>query len=214
MVQQRIHQGQPVLTYGSALEEAEAAVILLHGRGSDARSMLDLAALLPSKGIAYLMPQAANHTWYPNSGFSPLQANEPYLSSAMATITDLLAQVSAAGIAASKTVLGGFSQGACLASEFVAQHATRYGGLVVFSGALMGPLEMPRDYAGSLAKTPVFIGGVDHDPWVNEAQLRHAAKTLEALGGQVTLQILKGAEHTIRPSEVEKAAAIIQKATT
>ena len=213
MSQQQIHQTQPVLTAGARLEEAEAAVILLHGRGASAQSMLELAAHFPKEGIAYVIPQAANSTWYPNSGFSPFEVNEPYLSSAMATIHDLLAQIEAAGIPASKTILGGFSQGACLASEFVAQNATRYGGLLVFSGALMGPLDMPRAYQGSLSETPVFIGGVNQDSWVTETQLRHAAQTLEALGGQVTLQVLNGRDHTIRQSEVEQAATIIRQLT-
>lgn len=206
---QRIHQDQPVLVYGTPLEQAAAAVILLHGRGATAQSMRDLATYLPSEGTAYLMPQAANNTWYPNSGFVPLAANEPFLSSAMATIRSLIERVEAAGIPASKIVLGGFSQGACLASEFAAQHAQRYGGLLVFSGALMGPLDMPRHYDGSLSGTPVFIGGINRDPWVKEAQIRHTAAVLENLGGQVTLEILPGTEHTIRPNEIEHGSQLI-----
>jgi phospholipase/carboxylesterase len=211
MAIERLHQEQPVLTFGAKLEEAKAAAILLHGRGATAESLLGLAAALSGQDMAYLLPQAANRTWYPNSGFAPLAVNEPYLSSAMARIGDLIQEVNDAGIPTDKIVLGGFSQGACLAAEFAAQHARRYGGLLVLSGALLGPLDRDRSYEGSLDETPVFIGGVNRDPWVSEAQLRHAAATLESLGGQVSLQVLPGAEHTVRPSEIEQAAAIIRQ---
>lgn len=211
MTIQRIHQDVPALTYGAKLADAKAVAILLHGRGANAQSMRDLASYLPSDGIAYVLPQAANNTWYPNSGFAPFAANEPYLSSAMATIEAQLEAVKAAGFPTEKIIFGGFSQGASLASEFVAQHAARYGGVLVFSGALLGPLDMPRKYDGSLDGTPVFIGGVTNDPWVNEPKLRDTAKVLEQLGGEVTLQILPGSDHTIRPSEIELATAIIER---
>jgi predicted esterase len=206
-----IHQDQPLLTAGAPLEEARAAAILLHGRGAGAHDLLGLAAALPDQGVAYLLPQAANHTWYPHSGFAPLAANEPYLSSAMDTIRKLIEQVNAAGIPTEKVVLGGFSQGACLSAEFAARHARRYGALLVLTGALMGPLDMPRAYDGTLDGTPVFIGGIDRDPWVTEEQMRHTAGTLEQLGGQVTIQIEPGFQHTIRPSEIDRASAIIRQ---
>lgn len=211
MTLQRIHQDVPALTYGAKLADAHAVAILLHGRGASAQSMADLAAHLPTDGIAYVLPQAANHTWYPNSGFAPFAANEPYLSSALATVEAQLEKVIAAGFAADKIILGGFSQGASLMSEFVARHAQRYGGLLVFSGALLGPLDTPRTYDGSLDGTPVFIGGATHDAWVSEVQLRDTAKVLTALGGQVSLQITPGSDHTIRPSEIEQASAIINR---
>lgn len=209
MTPQRIHQDVPALTYGAKLADAHAVAILLHGRGASAQSMADLAAHLPHDGIAYVLPQAANHTWWPNSGFAPFAANEPYLSSALATVEAHLENVITAGFSTDKIILGGFSQGACLAVEFVARHAARYGGVLVFSGALLGPQDTPRNYEGSLDGTPVFMGGATHDSWVSEPQIRDTAKVLTALGGQVTLQIHPGADHTIRPSEIEQASAII-----
>ncbi|MCI0711150.1 MAG: alpha/beta fold hydrolase [Chloroflexi bacterium] len=205
-----IHQDQPVLTLGASLDDARVAVLLVHGRGATAEDIQELARQLPTGDVAYVMPQAANNTWYPNSGFAPFEDNEPYLSSAMATLEHLVAEIEAEGVPPEQIVLGGFSQGACLTTEFAARHARRYGGLLVLSGALLGPADTPRDYNGSLDGTPVFIGGVDRDPWVTPDQLQETANALENLGAEVTLQIQSGSEHTIRPSEVEQAAAIIQ----
>ncbi len=204
-----IHQNQALLAAGTALDKAQAAVVLLHGRGSSAHDILSLAAYLPQDGIAYLAPQAANHTWYPNSGFMPIEANEPYVSSAFQTLDDLLDRIETAGISAEHIALGGFSQGACLSSEYVARHAQRYGGLIVFSGALMGPLDSPRDYSGSLEGTPVYIGGCTQDPWVQEAQMRLTAEVLQQLGGSVDIDIQPGAEHTVRENDIAAARDLI-----
>ncbi len=213
MATERIHQAQKTLTYGASLDKATAAVILLHGRGASAQSMLELATLFPSDGIAYLIPQAWNNTWYPNSGFAPFEVNEPYYSSAVDTIRGLIQQVNDASIPTDKIVLGGFSQGATLASDFVARHATRYGGVILFSGALMGPKDTARDYAGSLDNTPVYIGGANRDSWVTEAQLRETAEVLGKLGGQVTIEVQNSAEHTIRQSDIAHGIKIIEQLT-
>ncbi|MBZ0292568.1 MAG: phospholipase [Anaerolineae bacterium] len=209
MPTQPIHENKPVLTYGTPLNEAQTVVILVHGRGATAESILSLANYLPQEGVAYLAPQAANNTWYPNSGFGPLESNEPFVSSAFQTLTNLIAHVTEAGITPQQLLIGGFSQGACLASEFVARNADRYGGLFMLSGALMGPLDMSRDYAGSLDGTPVFIGGCDHDSWVAEPQMRMSARVLEQLGGTVTIEIQPGFEHTIRETEIDHVRQMI-----
>jgi predicted esterase len=209
MLTEHVHQGQNVLTFGAKLTDARTAVILIHGRGATANSMLTLAHELPTKDVAYLIPQAANNTWYPHSGFKPFADNEPYFSSAIAIIRDLLAYLNASGIATERIVIGGFSQGASLTSEFTARNARRYGGILLFSSALMGPPDSVRDYEGSFAGTPVFIGGVTQDPWVREAQLRETADIFTKLGGQVALDIVPGAEHGIRPTEIAQATAII-----
>jgi predicted esterase len=211
MTEPPIHKDQPTVSYGTALVDASAAVILLHGRGATAQNMLELAAHLPTDGVAYLMPQAADNVWYPNSGFDPFIDNQPHLSSAMDRVEALLQRVQDADIPLGKTVIGGFSQGACLAAEFTARHARRYGGLLVLSGALMGPPDTPRNYAGSLDGTPVYIGGVDNDPWVTAAQLRETAAVLEGLGGDVTIEVRQGSEHMIRQPEIEQAKQLINR---
>ena len=213
MPNQQIHRNQPLLTYGVSLNEADVAVILLHGRGSTAQSILGLAAQLPQGKIAYLAPQAAHQTWYPNSGFLPIEANEPYVSSAFQMVVDLTTQIAEAGIAADKIALGGFSQGACLAAEFVARHPQRYGGLFVLSGALMGPPDMPRHDSGSLAGTPVFVGGSDRDLWVTENQLRLTGQVLRELGATVQVEIQSGIEHTIRQTEITFVSNLISQAS-
>ncbi len=202
MPNQHIHQNQPVLTAGASPEEAQVAVILLHGRGSTAQSILSLAAHLPQDGVAYYAPQASNQTWYPNSGFIPIEANEPYVSSAFRAIDDLIGHITASGIPADRILIGGFSQGACLAAEYAARHPRRYGGLFLLSGALIGPPDMPRDYAGSLDGTPVFVAGCTHDTWVTEYQLRLTGDILHNLGSAVQVEVQPGAEHTVRPSEI------------
>jgi predicted esterase len=210
MTQQSIHQGQPVLTLGAPLEHASAAVILLHGRGSNAQALAALASALPSEGIAYLLPQAAGNTWYPRSGFGPFELNQPYLASALAVVDELAAHVRASGLGDDQLVLGGFSQGAVLVTEYAVQHPARYGGLLIFSGALMGPEDTPRDYPGSFEHTPTLIGGVTQDSWVSEAQLRRTAEVLTQMGADVMLDLHPGAEHGIRASEVETAGQIIR----
>jgi predicted esterase len=209
MTEQTLHQNEDVLSAGIALEDARVAVILLHGRGSTAQSILSLAAQFPQDHVAYLAPQAAGYTWYPNSGFLPLEANEPYVSSAFQLVSDLVARCSDAGIAPDKVVLGGFSQGGCLAAEFVARHPQRYGGLFVLSGALMGPPDMPRDYPGSLDGTPIYIAGRDRDPWVAEKQLRLTGQVLQELGGTVQIEVQPGAEHTVRQAEIAHVSRMI-----
>ena len=208
MAAQLIHQNQPVFSAGASLAGAQAAAVLMHGRGGAAQDILALARHLPQEGIAYLAPQAANHTWYPNSGFIPIEANEPYVSSAFDTIAGLLARIADAGITPDKIVLGGFSQGACVVAEFAARHPRRYGGLFVLSGALLGPVDMPRQYPGSLDGTPVFVGGADRDSWVTESQLRLTAQILGELGADVRLEVRSGAEHTIRQTEIAQVQAM------
>ncbi len=209
MAETRIHQDQPVFTAGTPLDGARAAVVLMHGRGATAQSILALAGELPQDGIAYLAPQAANQTWYPNSGFIPVEGNQPYVASAFETVAGLLARIADAGIPAERVALGGFSQGACLAAEFVARHPRRYGGLFVLSGALLGPVDAPRDYPGSLDGTPVYVGGANRDSWVTEEQLRLTGRVLEALGAVVRVEVQPDSAHTIRQTEIAQVRALV-----
>lgn len=147
--QSRPHQGQPVSTAGRPLSQARAAMILIHGRGATAQGILELARALPHPDMAYLAPQAHGQSWYPYSFLAPLAQNEPGLTSALEVISDLAAQIEEAGIPSERIILAGFSQGACLACEYVARHARHYGGLLAFSGGLIGPPGTPRTYTGT-----------------------------------------------------------------
>jgi predicted esterase len=196
------HQGQPVLSAGLPLERARAAMVLVHGRGATAESILDLANELARPSFAYLAPQAAENSWYPNSFLAPLASNEPGLSSGIRAIADALARVGAAGIPLERTILGGFSQGACLALEYAARHARRYGGIVGLSGGLIGPDGTPRDYSGSLEGTPVFLGCSEVDPHIPKARVEHSAAVFQRLGGSVTARLYPRMGHMVNEDEL------------
>ena len=196
------HQGQPVLTVGEPLEKALAAMIMIHGRGATAESILELASQFDTPGFVYLAPQAANQTWYPYSFLAPIANNEPGLSSGLAVIESILAQLSTAGISPERTILLGFSQGACLTLEFVARHTQRYGGVAGLSGGLIGPDGTARDYAGSLAGTPIFLGCSDIDFHIPKERVELSAEVLQGLGGNVTMRLYPRMGHTINPDEI------------
>ena len=195
------HQGQPLLVAGQSIAQAQAAMIMMHGRGAAAQDILALSAEFRQPSFVYLAPQAAGHSWYPNSFLAPLASNEPGLTSGLAVIADLLDRLSEQNIPAERTMILGFSQGACLSLEFAARNARRYGGLVGLSGGLIGPEGTPRDYPGSLEETPVFLGCSDVDPHIPRARVLESAEVLRRLGGNVTMQLYAGMGHTVNLSE-------------
>jgi phospholipase/carboxylesterase len=197
------HQGQPVLIAGEPLESARAAMILAHGRGASAEDILTLVPELNQAGFAYLAPQAAGYTWYPYPFLAPLSSNEPWLSSALAVIASLLEKVAEAGIPAERTILLGFSQGACLSLEFAARNARHYGGLAGLSGGLIGPDGTPRDYQGSLGGTPVFLGCSDVDLHIPKERVQLSAEVLQRLGGNVTMRLYPGMGHMVNEDEIQ-----------
>jgi len=196
------HQGQPVLTAGEPLDKATAAMLMLHGRGATAEDILALSAELQQPGFAYLAPQAAGYSWYPNSFLAPIESNEPGLSSGLAVIASLLAKLAQAGIPPERTILLGFSQGACLSLEFAARNARRYGGLAGLSGALIGPDGTPRDYPGSLSGTSVFLGCSDIDFHIPKERVEFSAEVLRKLGGNVTVRLYPRMGHTVNHDEI------------
>jgi predicted esterase len=203
------HQGRPVLAAGAPLDRAQAAMILIHGRGATAESILDLAAEVDRPGFAYLAPQAAGNTWYPNSFLAPIPSNEPGLSSGLAVIDGLLAHLAAARLPPERTILLGFSQGACLTVEYVARHARRYGGVAGLSGGLIGPDGTPRDYAGSLAGTPIFLGCSDVDFHIPKERVEESAAVLRRLGGDVTMRLYPNMGHTVNADELAAVRALM-----
>lgn len=196
------HADAPVYTAGAALEEANSAMILVHGRGASARDILSLTQLWRADGIAYLAPQAAGATWYPHRFMESLESNEPWLSSALALLGNLVAEIGAAGIPPERTILLGFSQGACLASEFVARNARRWGGVVGLSGGLIGPAGTPRDYPGTLDSTPIFLGCSDIDFHIPKERVIESADILKRLGGDVTMRLYPGMGHEVNQDEI------------
>jgi predicted esterase len=197
------HQGQPVLTAGESIEHAQAAMIMVHGRGASAEEILGLVAEIDQPGFLYLAPQAAGNTWYPKSFLEALSENEPGLSSGLAVITSLLVQLTQAGIGPERTLLLGFSQGACLSLEFVARNARRYGGVAGLSGGLIGPDSTSRNYPGSLEDTPVFLGCSDIDFHVPKERVTLSAQVLQKLGGKVTARIYPNMGHLVNQDEIQ-----------
>ena len=196
------HQGQPIRTAGKPLASARAAVLMLHGRGASAGDILSLAGELHQPGFTYLAPEASENAWYPNRFLVPIEYNEPWLSSALSFVGDVFSQIVNAGIPPERVILLGFSQGACLALEFAARNARRYGGVVALSGGLIGPDEAPRDYKGSLEHTPVFLGCSDVDIHIPKERVQHAAGVLRDLDGNVTERLYPNMGHSVNQDEI------------
>jgi phospholipase/carboxylesterase len=196
------HRDQPVLVSGASAARAAGALILVHGRGASAADMQELARELERPRFACFAPAAAGGTWYPFSFLEPLKRNEPHLSSALRLLTMALQKAHEAGHPAEHIVLLGFSQGACLALEFAARNARRYGAVVGLSGGLVGPEGTPRDYSGSFDGTPVFLGCSDIDPHVPKRRVDETAAVFERMHAAVTKRIYPGMGHTINADEL------------
>lgn len=207
------HQGQPLRTAGTPVESATAAGIFLHGRGATAQSILEMHAEFDTDAVAYLAPQASGNTWYPDSFLAPVERNEPGRSSGLQAIEDAISAVTEAGIPRERILLLGFSQGGCLASEFVARNPDRYGGLVALSGGLIGSDLDRDDYEGSLAGTPVFLGCSDVDPHIPKERVEESAAIFEQLGADVEMRLYEGMGHGVNADELEYVAGMIDSLT-
>ena len=197
------HAGQPVLVQGPGLAASRAAMILLHGRNAGPENILELARAFPHPAFSFLAPAAAGRTWYPFSFLSELARNEPGLSSGLRVIAGLVAQAEAAGIPRQRVVVLGFSQGACLASEFLERHAGRYGGLIALSGGLIGPPGTRWDWPGDFGGTPVFLGCSDTDPHVPRDRVEESAEVFTRKGASVTRRIYPGLGHEVNQDELQ-----------
>ncbi len=197
------HQGQPILHSGSPLSQARAAMIMIHGRGADAESILMLAEEFKQPDFAYLAPQAADGTWYPNRFLAPTTSNEPWLSSALFVVGNVVEQIIATGIPTERIMLLGFSQGACLALEYAARNAKRYGGVIGLSGGLIGADDEPRYDSGNFSGAPIFLGCSDVDFHIPKTRVEQSAKILRELGGEVTMRLYPNMDHTVNHDEVK-----------
>jgi phospholipase/carboxylesterase len=233
------HADEELVTAGTPVADAEAAVVLVHGRGATARSIVgfgkevagagDVAlssaasppAVRETSGLSLLAPQAAANTWYPNSFLAPVADNEPGRSSGLRAVARAVETATDAGIPTERVLVAGFSQGACLASEFVARNPARYGGLAVLSGGLIGEsidvddyrshaaAEIEGDVAAALGGTPAFLGCSDVDPHIPEERVHETTAVLEALGADVDERIYEGMGHGINEAETEAVAALV-----
>lgn len=207
------HAGQPVVESGTPLGQAPAAVVMVHGRNAGPGNILDLVPRLARPDVTYLAPAAANRTWYPYSFMADTASNEPGLSSALNVLTMLVARIEGAGVPRSRIVLLGFSQGACLTAEFAVRHASRLGGVVIFSGGVIGPPGATWQHPGSFDGTPVFLGCSDHDSHVPEARVDESADVFSRMGADVTKRIYPGMGHLVNDDEIAFARGILDAAS-
>jgi phospholipase/carboxylesterase len=205
------HADTPVLRAGPAQRDAHATLVMIHGRGASAESILSLHSELAVDGLAAVAPQAAGGTWYPHSFLAPLDANQPYLDSALRKVESVVADLIAQGVPSERIAILGFSQGACLATEFAARHPRRYGGVMALTGGLIGPPGARREYAGTLDDTPVFLGANDPDPHVPFERVRETESVLTRMGGVVEVRRYPGMPHTINRDEIDACRALLEK---
>jgi phospholipase/carboxylesterase len=210
------HAGSAVLHGGAALGKASHALVLLHGRGASAEDILSLGGAIASKlgesGLALIAPQAAGSSWYPYSFLAPREQNEPWLSSALRLVASLVDDCLGQGIAAERIGLCGFSQGACLATEFVASYSRRYGALIAFTGGLIGPPGSDLRHSGSVEGMPALFSSGDPDPHVPWQRVEESAAVLREMGAKVELMRHTGRPHTVLPAEIRAAQAMLQAA--
>ena len=200
-----------VVKAGNQTGEATKALVMLHGRGGSAEDILGLAQYLPVNDFALFAPQATNNTWYPYSFLMAPKENEPWLSGSLAVVKDLVADVQASGIKTENIYFLGFSQGACLTLEYVTRNATKYGGVVAFTGGLIGDQIYKENYTGDFAGTPVFIGTSDPDPHVPVDRVIASAEILTDMHAEVTQKIYKNMGHTISQEEINQASELFFK---
>lgn len=204
------HQNQKVAHEGKDLKDASVAMIMVHGRGASADSILGLANEFDHQNkIAFLAPQANGFTWYPYSFMAPKENNQPGLNSGLQAIYDLVEKALSEGIEKKNIIILGFSQGACLASEFVARHPGTYGGLITLSGGLIGDSVSAKNYEGSLKDTPVFLGCSDIDPHIPKERVHETEEILSELGAKVTKRLYPGMGHLVNKDEIAEIQRIL-----
>jgi phospholipase/carboxylesterase len=184
-------------------------LIMLHGRGGSAADILSLAAYLDVEDFALVAPQATGNTWYPYSFLAPPEQNEPWLSSALEVLEDLVTDLYQKGVEPQHLYFLGFSQGACLTLEFVARNAEKYGGVVAFTGGLIGDQIYAENYEGAFENTPVFIGTSNPDPHVPVERVQATTSLLKEMGAAVTEKIFPGMGHTISQEEIDLANKLV-----
>ena len=198
-----------LVTAGVPLENANRVLIMTHGRGATASDILSLATYLNVKDFTLIAPQATNYTWYPYSFLVPRQQNEPWLSSAVDLLDDIVTDLESKGKVSSQIYFLGFSQGACLAVEYATRRARTWGGVVAFTGGLIGDKITESEYTGDFGGTPVFLGSADPDPHVPVERVHETARIMERMNAKVTKSIYPNMGHTINDAEIRKANELI-----
>jgi phospholipase/carboxylesterase len=192
-----------VITSGLPIQQAKKAIVMLHGRGGTAADIISLQRVLNLEDMAIYAPQATNNSWYPYSFMAPVEQNQPALDSALALVGDVVAEIEAAGIPADQIYFAGFSQGACLTLEYTSRNARRYGGIIAFTGGLVGKELEVGHYDGDFKQTPVFISTGNRDPHVPVSRVQESVTILEDMNATVNQVIYPGRPHTISGEEIQ-----------
>jgi predicted esterase len=200
-----------VVQAGRPFGQAPVVAIMVHGRGAGPENILDLVPALGQSNVTYLAPAAANRTWYPYSFMADIAKNEPHLSSALSVLAAMVEQVESAGIARDRIVMLGFSQGACLTTEFAIRNASRFGGIVAFSGGAIGPPGTTWNESGRFDGTPVFFGCSDVDAHVPADRVRESAEVCARMGADVATRIYPGLGHLVNDDEIASAQALFER---
>ena len=203
-----MHQRHIVKT-GKEIAANNKALIMLHGRGATAADILSLTSHLDVKDFSLLAPQATNNTWYPYSFLAPPAQNEPWLSSAIQLIREVVDELIAKGIPAHHLYFAGFSQGACLALEFAARNANKYGGVAAFTGGLIGDKIYIENYRGDFQDTPIFIGSSDPDMHIPVERVHATTSVLQGMHASVVEKIYPNMGHTIIQDEIDQVNELI-----
>lgn len=203
------HAGQPVETFGAPLERARVAVIMVHGRNAAPANILDLSRRFDCPDAAFMAPAAAGGAWYPHGFMAPIAQNEPGISSAISVIHGLIDDIVAKGIPSERIVLLGFSQGACLSATAAQRRPARYGGVIVYSGGLIGPHGTAWEERGAFDGTPVFLGCSDIDAHIPEERVRASGALFARMGADVTLRIYPGMGHAVNDDEITFTDALL-----
>lgn len=202
-----------IITAGKDLDRTGKALIMLHGRGANAEDILSLSAYLDVDDFTLLAPQATNNTWYPFSFLAPPPQNEPSLSSAISVVNEIVSDLNGRGISSGNIYFLGFSQGACLALEYVTRHAMKYGGVAAFTGGLIGDKIYEQHYTGQFEGTPVLIATSDPDPHVPVERVHASTRILQSRGANVMEKIYPNMGHTINQDEIALADSFVFKPT-
>lgn len=205
------HNKNIIVSRGPSIEEGGKALILLHGRGASANDILALKQYLNIEDFSLLAPEATNNSWYPYSFMAPASQNQPALDSALQLLDELVGSISDGGIESKDIYFLGFSQGACLTLEYTTRHAQRWGGIVAFTGGLIGETINTGNYSGQFEQTPVLITTGNPDPHVPLQRVEESKRILEEMKAQLTVKVYKGRPHTIMQEELSLANSLVFK---
>lgn len=203
------HLAQPVQTFGAALESARLAVIAIHGRGGEALGILQTCQRFGLDDIAYLAPAAADNSWYPYGFMEEIHKNEPFFSNTLQRVETLMQELQEKGFDKDRVVLVGFSQGACVVSEYAIRNPGRYAGIIVFTGGVIGPPGTNWDYSGDFSSTPVVVSGSETDMWVPAERMQLTAQMMRERGAQVSEYYYSGTQHIVNNQEIKAAQSML-----